>query len=251
MRCSFYSANRRWARRQSITTRPAIFDDFQYESSDFSLSRYRAGRDNFGGSIFGLNVWMTEDGLQRSRAWRRFNWYDLGFTCSQCGIATSGDGHISLVVKEGGVTGGSDHRRLPAVSSGFVTGGGTYAARIRMNSLPAQGNYIQAFWTSGIDVLMIDQGSHWMGYLSETDTESFSRSYTGNNRVGFGVTNFLGKRMRREEDEFRNFEAVVDGRYGVRSGDLQCVEGTDESWVRLADCREVLFDRDWIMSIRI
>ncbi len=231
---------------------PAIFDDFEYDSADFNLSRYRAGRQNFDGSVFGSNEWMTPDGLQRARAWRRFNWDDLNFSCSLCGVETIDDGRISLIVPAGGVTGGSEHRRLPAISSGFVTGGGTYAARIRMNSLPEQGNYIQAFWTSGIDVLMIDQGSYWLAYLSETDIESFSRSYTGNNRVDFGVTNYLGKRMRRDGDDFRSFEAVIDGRYGVRSGDLQCVEGSgDGQWTHLADCREVLFDRDWIMSISI
>ncbi len=237
---------------QSSAVLAAIFDDFKYDSADFDLSRYRADRQNFGGSVFGSNEWMTPDGLQRTRAWRRFNWDDLNFSCSLCGVETIDDGRISLIVPAGGVTGGSEHRRLPAISSGFVTGGGTYAARIRMNSMPEQGNYIQAFWTSGIDVLMIDQGSYWLAYLSETDIESFSRSYTGNNRVDFGVTNYLGKRMRRDGDDFRSFEAVIDGRYGVRSGDLQCVEGTgDGQWTRPADCREVLFDRDWIMSIRI
>src|SRR5690625_1394768 len=229
---------------------PAIFDDFEYDSGEFDLRDYARGA-TYSGSIFGLNDWMTAGGLQRSRAWRRFNWDDLSYSCSRCGVIASEEGRIILIAEEGGVTGGSDHGRLPAVSSGFVTGGGTYAARIRMNALPEQGNYIQAFWTSGIDVLMMDQGSHWLGYLSETDIESFSRSYTGNNQVDFGVTNYLGKRMRQEGGAFRSYEAVVDGRYGVRSGDLQCVESEDGRWMRIVDCRDVLFDRDWIMNIRI
>src|SRR5690625_5422268 len=57
--------------------------------------------------------------------------------------------------------------------------------------------------------------------------------------------------MRQEGGAFRSYEAVVDGRYGVRSGDLQCVESEDGRWMRIADCRHVLFDRDWIMNIRI
>lgn len=242
------------ASSQPQTIYPAIYDGFDYaeggRGGDFDSERFRRGED-FSGSVFGRNDWYTGRDTVYTRAWRRYNWDDLPLTCTNCGIIGLNADRIELFVDAGGRTGPEGTIRLPGLSSGFLTGDGTYAARVRLASPPVAGNFIQAFWTGGTDIVMIEQEDHWLGYQSETDIEAFSPAYKRSRLPDLSVANYLGKRYERTSSGFQVIETVSDGGHGIESGDLQCVERRSGGQDREIRCLDVLFDRDWIFIMRI
>lgn len=231
---------------------PALFDDFEYTSTDVVVEDTAGQNRSSRGSLFGSNDWLTTSGIDSMRAWRRYNWTDLKLSCTDCGFKAMERGRIRLFINEGGKSGGGDHDQIPTIKSGFVTGRGTYAARLRMHHPPSEGNFIQAFWTSATDVIAIDQGDTWLAYMSETDIESYSRSYTGRGTTDLSVANFLGKLATRGDDNSLTFyKMIANHDHRVRNGGIRCIENPGSSTARMVNCRNVLFDRDWIMSIRI
>ena len=230
---------------------PAVFDAFDYLSGPsataFDVGRFTRG-ESYSGSIFGVNVWYTDEGMISSRAWRRYNWDDLDFNCTNCGVEGIEGGGIELFVGRGGRAGGDLHGRLPGIASGFITSTGTYAARVRVLRPPAVGNFIQAFWTGGQDQYMIDNGDYWIGYQSETDIEVFSPQYKRDRTPDISVANYLGKRYRKRGDSFDMLQ-TISASAGLAVGDLTCVVYGGTHRAREVDCLEILFDRDWIMRM--
>jgi hypothetical protein len=139
---------------------PALFDDFSYTNTEFPI-----GGDS-SNSLFGRNIWLTENGVVSSRAWHRYNWGDGIAFGEHSSIEPTPDG-ISLKISEGFRF--SDI--APVLKSGFVFRHGTFLSRIRFGSLAAATNSIQAFWLFSPDHYRFKKGKDSIIYYHEVNYE--------------------------------------------------------------------------------
>ena len=109
----------------------AVFDQFEYGSAPSAGTASSGTR-----SLFGPNVWITQNGTQTARAWRRYNWNDLPTIGSyQTGLPSQ----VRMLVPQNEPAG-----RPPGISSSFVLGDGTYMARVNFSAVPS--GTFNAFW---------------------------------------------------------------------------------------------------------
>ncbi|MES2766397.1 MAG: hypothetical protein V4642_11035 [Bacteroidota bacterium] len=139
---------------------PAIFDDFSYTNTDFPI----AGDSS--NSLYGKNIWLTENGRIPSKAWHRFNWGDADKFGAHSGIIPRKEG-VTVYAEKGFRFGDV----TPGFMSGFVLKEGTYVSRVRFGALPLNTNTIQAFWLYSPDTYRFKTGNDSITYVNEVDFE--------------------------------------------------------------------------------
>ncbi|NNE34569.1 MAG: hypothetical protein HKN13_05005 [Rhodothermales bacterium] len=174
MAIAWFAGHRAEAQDPSLP--PVIFDDFRYRTPE---------------SLFSENPWRGSSGEAiNTKAWRSYNWDDLYFQFGTVSFSDDTSGVMVLTLPADTLE--KRAARLPAVVSGFVTGPGTYAARVRFSDLPHPGNRLQlAFWSTSPDHIMFESNDKIVEHWSEVDFEwnNWFDARTGTHPPNMRVTN--------------------------------------------------------------
>ena len=139
--------------------KPAIFDDFNYNSE---------------GSLISSNPWRTSLSdpalTDNITAWNRYNWGNVGL---DLGTISVSNGIVKLKVDANTTLNGT---HLPAIMSRFIAQEGTYHARVRFSPLPSSGysgnrKLQSAFWLDSPDHYFLHYANDSKQYWSEADHE--------------------------------------------------------------------------------
>ncbi|MES2766398.1 MAG: T9SS type A sorting domain-containing protein [Bacteroidota bacterium] len=195
---------------------PALFDDFSYKSTRFPIE------GDSSNSLYGKNIWLTENDKLSSRAWHRYNWGDPDWFGKNSGVDIIPEG-ISLFALKG-----FNIRNIPPIFvSGFIFRQGTFVSRIRCSDLSALTNSIQAFWLFSVDDYMFKMpDGDTIIYMQEVDYE-YNNWFAGRGekRVHAGV---ISAHYRKNGKIYKNISKNFEMRFFQKNDEGKFTDlGTD------------------------
>ena len=188
----------------------AVFDQFEYGSAPSTGTASNGTR-----SLFGPNVWITQNGTQTARAWRRYNWDDLPtFGSYQTNLGSQ----VQMYVPSGARSTSLDH---PAIASSFLLGDGTYMARVKFSQVPT-GVY-NAYWLGSHGTVELNEvvNGEPRKWGSEVDYELYSNLLSIGNIRGY----------------------PLDGQFSTYGLTLDCGAWDGNANYAMPDCRNGLGQR--------
>lgn len=180
------------AQQSPLPSEGVIFDDFQYESTEWcreldgSCDTQSPPGYPPAGSLYGRNEWViTENGdTEYKRAWYQSNWHEhpIDYPHPSSSLHAGTDslfGYLTFRADADNYPPGANPQQI---SSGFASRRGTWAARVNFGDMePASmGAMIQAFWLIS-PAVSLDVNGNWGRNEIDIEWNNFFRDQNNQN----------------------------------------------------------------------